>query len=374
MMISWNVRGLDKHVRSMEVGAHLTMNKVSCVALLETRVKINNKEKSRKHLGLDWHFIDNYAHHLNGRIWLGWDHRLWHIKEIGASDQYLHCEVSNSRDDFSHFLTVIYAQNQLTNRRKLWADLQTIGISISKPWIIIGDFNNVLRSDDRIEGSEVHEFEYRDLEYLMESLGLFEHDTKGPHFTWSNKHADGLIYSRIDRALCNRQWFTKYQDSVIEILQPHISDHSPLKLSLETTTVSLHRRRFQFLNVVIENPEYMEQLKNSWQQEIVERPMFRLWKKLIRLQPVMKALNKAVTEEVRKIQECRDKLDQAQKMLQSDVRNPEYCRMVKHWTEELLKQTELEEKILKQKAKIDWIQLGDGNNAYFFANLKAKNK
>ncbi|XP_058777013.1 uncharacterized protein LOC131651366 [Vicia villosa] len=342
MMISWNVRGLDKHVRSMEVGAHLKMNKVSCIALLETRVKINNKEKSRKHLGLDWHFSDNYAHHLNGRIWLGWDHRLWHIKEIGAFDQYLHCE--------------------------------TIGISISKPWIIIGDFNNVLRSDDRIEGSEVHEFEYRDLEYLMESLGLFEHDTKGPHFTWSNKHADGLIYSRIDRALCNRQWFTKYQDSVIEILQPHISDHSPLKLSLETTTVSLHRRRFQFLNVVIENPEYMEQLKNSWQQEIVGRPMFRLWKKLIRLQPVMKALNKAVTEEVRKIQECRDKLDQAQKMLQSDVRNPEYCRMVKHWTEELLKQTELEEKILKQKAKIDWIQLGDGNNAYFFANLKAKNK
>src|SRR4051812_29258162 len=102
--------------------------------------------------------------------------------------------------------------------------------------------------------------------------------------------------------------------------------------------------------------------------------MFRLWKKLIRLQSVMKVLNKSVTEEIRKIQVCRDKMDQAQQLLQSDIMNPEHCRMVKYWAEELLKQTELEEKVLKQKANIDWIQLGDGNNAYFYANLKAKNK
>lgn len=27
-----------------------------------------------------------------------------------------------------------------------------------------------------------------------------------------------------------------------------------------------------------------------------------------------------------------------------------------------------------QKSKVDWIKLGDGNNAYFYANLKDKNK
>lgn len=40
MMLGWNVRGLNKHARCMEVGSHLKNNKVSCAALIETRVKI----------------------------------------------------------------------------------------------------------------------------------------------------------------------------------------------------------------------------------------------------------------------------------------------------------------------------------------------
>lgn len=33
---------------------------------------------------------------------------------------------------------------------------------------------------------------------------------------------------------------------------------------------------------------------------------------------------------------------------------------------------ELEESVLRQKAKIEWLKLGDGNNSYFHAYLKAK--
>lgn len=61
-------------------------------------------------------------------------------------------------------------------------------------------------------------------------------------------------------------------------------------------------------------------------------------------------------------------------MLEGDLFNQEYIQNVKHWTEEILKNTNLEEKILMQKSKVYWIKLGDGNNAYFYANLKDKNK
>lgn len=42
--------------------------------------------------------------------------------------------------------------------------------------------------------------------------------------------------------------------------------------------------------------------------------------------------------------------------------------------EELRKWTDLEEKILAQRSKINWLQLEDGNNAYFHAIVKGKNK
>lgn len=33
----------------------------------------------------------------------------------------------------------------------------------------------------------------------------------------------------------------------------------------------------------------------------------------------------------------------------------------------------MEEKTLKQKSKLDWLRLGDGNNSYFHACINAKN-
>lgn len=40
--------------------------------------------------------------------------------------------------------------------------------------------------------------------------------------------------------------------------------------------------------------------------------------------------------------------------------------------EELIKWNKLEENILRHKAKIGWLRLGDGNNSYFHASLKSK--
>lgn len=88
--------------------------------------------------------------------------------------------------------------------------------------MVVGDFNNMLTSADRIGGNQVHIIEFEDLNNMMNETKLFEHDTRGNHFTWTNKQVQGLIYSRIDRAICIREWFVKYPDCEIEVLQAHI--------------------------------------------------------------------------------------------------------------------------------------------------------
>lgn len=88
--------------------------------------------------------------------------------------------------------------------------------------MIVGDFNNVLKMTDRIGGHMVQVVEYADLEKMMKNGNLFEHDTKGPQYTWSNKQPIGLIFSKIDRALCNTEWFLTFPKCVIDVLNPHI--------------------------------------------------------------------------------------------------------------------------------------------------------
>ncbi|CAI8604711.1 unnamed protein product [Vicia faba] len=72
----------------------------------------------------------------------------------------------------------------------------------AKPWIVMGDYNNVLQSNDRIGGNVVTEMKYKDPANMMQAIGLYEASTRRNYYMWTNKHSVGLIYSRID----NKDW------------------------------------------------------------------------------------------------------------------------------------------------------------------------
>ncbi|PNX80017.1 hypothetical protein L195_g036011 [Trifolium pratense] len=115
----------------------------------------------------------------------------------------IHYGIYNINGTFLNWFIAIYALNQLEHRRKLWKALEDIHNTQQGPWCLMGYFNNVLNSADRVGGKLVHESEYTDLTLLMDKVGLSEMDSLGDYYTWSNKHVDVTIYSRIDRVLGN---------------------------------------------------------------------------------------------------------------------------------------------------------------------------
>lgn len=46
-------------------------------------------------------------------------------------------------------LTCVYAHNDANERRELWHIIYTLSESINQPWIVIGDFNCVLYSNEK---------------------------------------------------------------------------------------------------------------------------------------------------------------------------------------------------------------------------------
>lgn len=135
------------------------------------------------------------------------------------------------------------------------------------PWIAMGDFNNVLTSKNMIGGNNVNGVEYRDLAGMMQNVGLFEASTKGFHFTWSNKHTSWLIYSRIGMVIKNVKWYPNYQDATIEILAPNISDHAPLKISLNLQK-SKKKSLLIFFNYITHDPSFMQIISSSWRKKV----------------------------------------------------------------------------------------------------------
>lgn len=80
----------------------------------------------------------------------------------------IHCRVSDIHGNWLYWLTAIYGQNQIEDRKRLWRQLVDTHRKQQGPWMLMGDFNNVLKCTNRIGGRQIKEDEYRDLQKFME--------------------------------------------------------------------------------------------------------------------------------------------------------------------------------------------------------------
>lgn len=110
--------------------------------------------------------------------------------------------------------------------RELWKDIERFKNTLIGPWGIIGDFNNVLKTTDRIGGREMTDSEFVDMKNMMEKCEVAEMDSERDYYIGSNKHSEGAIYSRIDRVLGNLEWMQKHDNSILTVMVPSVSDHS----------------------------------------------------------------------------------------------------------------------------------------------------
>ncbi|KAH1202514.1 hypothetical protein GmHk_17G048965 [Glycine max] len=273
------------------------------------------------------------------------------VQQISNIDQFIHCGIYDNMGKFKYWLTAIYAQNQLEHRRVIWKDLEHLHSTIQGPWCVIGDFNNVASANDRIGGRMVTENEYIDLKEMMNVAGLSEMESIGDYFTWSNKHNVGTIYSRINKVLGNVKWFQDRLDYHLKILPPSVSDHALLCVE-----------------------GYEEVVHNSWNRPIRGTPMHVLWQKLQRLKLELVQLGKSMTNARQELVKARRDLDLAQNAITHNRMDGNLIDTVKKCTERVINWNEMEGNMLRQRAKVDWLRMGDENNAFFHSIIKAKHQ
>ena len=87
--------------------------------------------------------------------------------------------------------------------------------------------------------------------------------------------------------------------------------------------------------------------------------MQRLWYKLHRLRPHLLKLNKFTNDIQKNKLAAREKLDQAQQDLRNNIMDAPRIEEVKRLTDEVIHWNEMEEKMLMQRSKIDWIRAAD---------------
>lgn len=240
---------------------------------------------------------------------------------MDVQEQYIQVEVT-SVDHKHHFQAfIVYGLNTVQERKQLWIMVQQ-RLNDTTPTVLSGDFNAVLHHNDRLNGRPITQYETRDFQDFIDNTQLNILDTKGPMYTWNNKgEGDARIATRIDRIMVNNAWVDSYQMKEAQILNPSISDHSPILFKGFTVSKG-GGRPFRFLNCIASHPDFLDRVKQGWQIEIKGCNMYRVWEKLKKVKHNIKQLHHQEYGDIQlKIEEASKDLNDIQSELSQDFTN-----------------------------------------------------
>ncbi|KAK7259326.1 hypothetical protein RIF29_24930 [Crotalaria pallida] len=102
-------------------------------------------------------------------------------------------------------ITCLYGFPKCTQKMKTWDLLVNLRRTDEAPWLVIGDYNQILGPDDKVGGNLVGLNEIDAANRALLSCSLVEMDTMGYRYTWCNKRkSPHTIEEKLDRGFANR--------------------------------------------------------------------------------------------------------------------------------------------------------------------------
>lgn len=196
--LTWNCRGASSRAFLRHLRDLLTVHKPDILILLETRCVTDVVQEIFKFSALTDSIVSE-AHGFAGGIWILWNRDKLHLEPLAVHDQIVSVLV-RSVVCLIWVLSAIYASPNPFFREELWQYILQLGPLITLPWLLLGDFNQVLSGSEKKGGCPVNQRNMAALQAVVTGCSLVDMGFSGPRFTWSNMRlGSAAIRERLDR-------------------------------------------------------------------------------------------------------------------------------------------------------------------------------
>ena len=107
-------------------------------------------------------------------------------------------------------LTGVRGESEGDRKKEIWKTLWILGQQHQqgRPWLCLGDFNEILSSDEKVWGAAKPQQCMDKFREVLEGCDLADIGFTEDKFTWRNhsKEVDTYICERLDRAVANARW------------------------------------------------------------------------------------------------------------------------------------------------------------------------
>lgn len=105
------------------------------------------------------------------------------VAKLSSTEQEIHVVVSLSYSNTQWLLSAIYASTRFAERRLLWDNLEAVSELHSLPWMIAGDYNEVLMGEDKFGGRPVNVSKAIWFQECLDSCRMIDIGFFGARFT-----------------------------------------------------------------------------------------------------------------------------------------------------------------------------------------------
>ena len=202
-ILLWNCRGalgLDFRRRVLDM---MVNHFPSIMIIIETRLGGDRATKIIEELPFDGFFTTETIGYVGG-LWLLWKRDEVDVFVLLAMEQEIHATVKVRNSNLTWLISPIYASPCLVERKILWSNLSKVAQLHKLPWLLLGNFNEVLCGKEKFGGRRINlniALEFKD---FLDACNFLDLGFSGPKFTWSNlRQITDLVLEHIDRCFVN---------------------------------------------------------------------------------------------------------------------------------------------------------------------------
>ena len=110
--------------------------------------------------------------------------------------------------------------------RESWQLMCSLLDKSTLPWIILGDFNDLLYASEKESRNSQPQWLLNDFRNALQFCGLFDLDYVGTKFTWTNRQKGKITRERLDKAVGSMAWSHMFSQAILYVMEATKSDHS----------------------------------------------------------------------------------------------------------------------------------------------------
>jgi hypothetical protein len=194
--------------------------------LSETHLTKARAEMVKRKLGYD-HMLQSESDGKSGGLLMLWKKDL-NVTSSTVHTNYLDIRINeNSADGWR--ITGFYGEPSGDRKHLSWDYIRDLNSMFDLPWMIIGDFNEILSNSEKEGGNLRPQRCMQQFRDVLIQCNLSDLGFNGDMFTWRR----GRIRERLDRVVANQRWRDKFPMAMVIHEDFWKSDHRPITVDSE---------------------------------------------------------------------------------------------------------------------------------------------